>query len=89
MIDRQGPSNLLFQEERGGAAIYSAGDVKFYGKAYFLGNGFYEPDGAYSFAGPGGAVVNIGYMEVRGPLTREFSTSYRAGVSQARDANTR
>lgn len=57
-------SPCLGQDTRGGAAIYSAGNVTFHGTTYFLGNGFHEPDGPYSNAPPGGAALNAGYMEV-------------------------
>lgn len=44
--------------------MYSAGDVKFYERAYFLENGQYEQDGLEVWNQPGGAILSIGTMEV-------------------------
>lgn len=66
-----------FQPERGGPAIYSAGDVKFYERAYFLGNGQYEADasGYEPSNEPGGAVFNSGTMEVLSCCTYDATMS--------------
>lgn len=45
--------------------MYSAGDVKFYEKSYFLGNGQYQQDGLEVWNQPGGAILSIGTIEVK------------------------
>lgn len=58
---------LFFQEERGGPAIYSEGDVTFHKEALFQGNGQYEAyaQGESPSNQPGGAILTAGTMEVR------------------------
>lgn len=51
------------QEERGGGAMFSSGDVVFHERTYFIGNGQFEQDGLEAINQPGGAIVNIGTME--------------------------
>eukprot|EP00903_Cladosiphon_okamuranus_P006518 g6370.t1 len=51
-------------DPRGGAALYSEGNVKFYEKAYVLGNSQYSEGDAFDMQNmPGGAVDNRGSME--------------------------
>lgn len=66
-------SRLAFlQNERGGAAVYSAGLVMFRGQAYFRGNGQYEVAGRYDWNPAGGAVTNTGSIEVKSCATNRF-----------------
>ena len=52
------------QDEYGGAAVFNAGLVMFRGQSYFRDNGLYEKDGLYSSNPPGGAILNVGDIEV-------------------------
>lgn len=53
------------QNEYGGAAVFNAGLVMFRGQSYFRSNGQYEQDGLYSRNSPGGAILNVGDIEVQ------------------------
>lgn len=53
------------QLEYGGAALFNAGSVTFHQQAYFRENGQFEIEGAYSTNNDGGAVLNLGDVQVR------------------------
>lgn len=73
----------LYQEPRGGAAIYSAGTTVFHGKADFLGNGQYDADanGYEPSNEDGGALSNSGSMTVSDRRARKVEEECQPPLS--------
>lgn len=64
MVNVSRPLPPLLQLEYGGAALFNAGKVTFHQQAYFRDNGQIAIEGRYSTNADGGAILNIGDIQV-------------------------